>query len=419
MSYAPPLAETLAASSRAIARVLNGESLSEALPAGRQPGVQDVVYGTLRDYGVADVILARLLRRPATDVGVHALLLCALRELRRDRAAAYTVVDQAVSACVALGFGTAKGLVNAVLRNYLRRRDELERHAIAGEVGRFCHPQWWIDRLRESYPDSWQSVLEAGNTHPPMTLRINRRRVERDVYLQRLQAAGIDADAIGMSGVRLARPMPVADVPGFAAGEVSVQDAAAQYTAPLLALADGLSVLDACAAPGGKAGQILETADVRLVALDRDRARAQRIEQNLARLDLVADVHVADAKDVDAWWDGACFDRILLDAPCTGSGVVRRHPDIKWLRRESDIASFAVQQRQLLDALWRVLARDGKFLYATCSVFPEENRLQITDFLTRHPDARLLPALLPRDGQLLPDSEHDGFYYALLEKARG
>jgi 16S rRNA (cytosine967-C5)-methyltransferase len=213
--------------------------------------------------------------------------------------------------------------------------------------------------------------------------------------------------------------MPVADVPGFAAGEVSVQDAAAQHTAPLLALVDGLSVLDACAAPGGKAGQILETADVRLVALDRDRARAQRIEQNLARLDLAADVRVADAKDVDRWWDGACFDRILLDAPCTGSGIVRRHPDIKWLRRESDLASFTVQQRQLLEALWRVLASDGKFLYATCSVFPEENRSQIADFLARHPDARLLPISVPGDGQLLPDPEHDGFYYALLEKARG
>ena len=419
MTYAPPLAETLVASSRIIARVLGGESLSETMPAVRQPAVRDTIYGTLREYGVADAILARLLRRPVTDAVVHALLLCALRELRRDRSAAYTVVDQAVSACAALGFAAANGLVNAVLRNYLRRRDELERHAVAGEVGRYRHPQWWIDRLRKAYPDDWQAALDAGNMHPPMTLRVNRRRVDRNLYLQQLHAAGIDADAIGTSGVRLARPMPVSEVPGFAAGEVSVQDAAAQYAASLLAPADGMSVLDACAAPGGKTGHILEAADVHLVALDRDRTRAQRIEQNLTRLDLTADVRVADARSIDEWWDGALFDRILLDAPCTGSGVVRRHPDIKWLRREADVASFAGQQRQLLEALWRVLACDGKFLYATCSVFPEENRLQIVDFLAQHPEARLLPTSLPRNGQLLPDAERDGFYYALLEKNRG
>ena len=416
MSASPALAEIYIEAARAVARVRQGESLSEALPAGRHPAVQDYVYGTLRDYGVGDALLAHLLRRPASDPLVHALLLCALHALRRERRPAHTLVDQAVSACAGLQVGAAKGLVNAVLRNFLRRRDELERLVAADEVAHYRHPRWWIERLRAQYPAHWSAILEAGNGRPPMTLRVNRRRVARDAYLARLREAGLEAEAVGADGVQLARPRPVAELPGFAEGEVSVQDAGAQHAAPLLDLADGLRVLDACAAPGGKTGHLLESADVDLLALDQHPARAERIVQNLARLGLTATVRVADAGAVDEWWDGRFFDRVLLDAPCTGSGVVRRHPDIKWLRRETDIGGFVVQQRRLLDALWWVLAQGGKLLYVTCSVFAEENRLQIADFLARHPDARALPDAPAHDGQLLPTPGHDGFYYASLAK---
>lgn len=416
MSHSPPLSETLTLSSRAVARVLHGDSLADALPAVRRPGVQNLVYGTLRDYGAGDAVLARLLRRPAVDPGVHALLLCALRELRHEHTASHTVVNQAVAACSALGFGAAKGLVNAVLRNYGRKRDELEESLADDEVSRYRHPQWWIDRLKIAYPDTWPGILEAGNSHPPMTLRVNRRRTTPAAYLQRLQSLGIDAEMVGASGIRLVQPRPVADVPGFAEGDVSVQDAAAQHAALLLDLSDDARVLDACAAPGGKSAHILEAAAVRLVALDQNAARAGRIEQNLARLGGTADIRIADAGAPDTWWDGVPFERILLDAPCTGSGVVRRHPDIKWLRREADIAGFVGQQRRLLHALWRALAPGGKFLYATCSVFPEENDLQIAAFIAQHSDAHRLTLPLPRDGQLLPDPAHDGFYYALLQK---
>lgn len=399
-----------------MARVLRGDSLSEALPPGRHAAVQDYVYGTLREYGIGDALLAQLLRRPAADPEVRALLLCALHGLRRERRPAHTLVDQAVRACACLGAVAAKGLVNAVLRNYLRRREELEGSIAADEVARHQHPSWWIARLRAQYPDAWSGVLEAGNAHPPMTLRVNGRRLTRDAYLARLTHAGIEAETVGASGVRLARPCPVHELPGFAEGEVSVQDAAAQHAAPLLALADGQRVLDACAAPGGKTGHLLESAEIDLLALDQNPSRVARIEQNLERLGLRATVQVADAAALDDWWDGQPFDRVLLDAPCTGSGVVRRHPDIKWLRREADIAGFAAQQRRLLEALWRVVAQGGTLLYVTCSVFAEENRLQIADFLARHADARLCRVPLPHDGQLLPDTGHDGFYYALLAK---
>jgi len=412
----PPLADLFADAARAVAAVLDGASLSEALPADRHPAVQDLVYGTLREYGRGDAWLAQLLRRPLNDVAVRALLLCALHALRSERRAAHTVVDQAVRACAQLGHAAAKGLVNAVLRNALRRRAALEQALERDEAARYAHPRWWIERLRRDYPDVWAQILEAGNGHPPMTLRVNRRRLSREAYLQHLREAGIEACAVGDYGIRLARPRPVHALPGFDEGDVSVQDAAAQYAAPLLDLEPGQRVLDACAAPGGKTAQLLETADLDLLALDRDPARAGRIEQNLRRLHLHAEVRVADAGEPEAWWDGRPYDRVLLDVPCTGSGVVRRHPDIKWLRRESDIAGFAAQQRRLLNALWRVLRRGGKLLYITCSVFAEENRLQIADFLARHTDARPLPTALPREGQLLPNDEHDGFYYALLEK---
>jgi 16S rRNA (cytosine967-C5)-methyltransferase len=420
VTLTPALSDVLAGASRVVARVLAGASLNAALDgdalAASRPAVQDLAYATLRDYGAPQALLATLARKAIPDRAVRALLLCALHELRHERRATHTVVDEAVTACAKLGHGAARGFVNALLRNYLRRREALEADARSSEVGRLAYPQWWIDRLRRAQPHDWEAILDAGNARPPMTLRVNRRRLDADAYLARLDAQGIAATRVGDWAVRLARPRGVHELPGFREGEVSVQDAGAQRAAPLLDVRDGMHVLDACAAPGGKTGHLAELASLDLLAVDRDAARVPRIEANLARLGLAGTVRVADAGDPDAWWDGRPFDRILLDAPCSASGVVRRHPDIKWLRRESDLAGFESQQARLLDALWRVLAPDGKLLYATCSVFAEENEAVVDAFLARRPDACRLPLPGLGGGQLLPGSEHDGFFYAAFSR---
>jgi 16S rRNA (cytosine967-C5)-methyltransferase len=420
VTLTPPLAEVLAGASRAVARVLGGASLTVALdegaPGTARAAVQDLAYATLRDYGAPQAIIAALAREPIPDRGVQALLLCALHELRHERRAPHTVVDEAVTACAKLGHGAARGLVNALLRNYLRRREALEADARRSETGRFGYPQWWIDRVRRAHPQDWEAVLAVGNAHPPMTLRVNRRRVTVDGYLARLAGAGIGAARIGESAVRLEKPRRVDELPGFVDGDVSVQDAGAQLAAPLLDARNRMRVLDACAAPGGKTAHLAELADLDLLAIDRDAARVPRIAANLERIGCAATVRVAAAGEPDAWWDERPFDRILLDAPCSASGVVRRHPDIKWLRRAADLAGFAREQARLLDALWRVLAADGKLLYATCSVFAEENEAVVDAFLARCPDARRLPLRGLGDGRLLPDGEHDGFFYAAFAK---
>lgn len=402
--------------SQILARVYAGESLAEA--GALEPAVQDLCYASLRDYGYLDALITALLHKPLTDAKLRALFCCALREIQRGRATEFTVVNETVKACAQLGHAAAKPLVNGVLRNYLRRRDEIEAQAQTTEPGRWRHPQWWIDAVKAAYPQNWRNILDAGNQHPPMSLRVNRRRSDAGQVLKELIDAGIGARHLGAETLFLDRARPAAQIPGFAEGVLSVQDAAAQHAARLLDVADGMHVLDACAAPGGKTAHILECAQVELLALDRDPRRAARIEDNLRRLGLRATVRTADAVALETWWRGESFDRILLDAPCSASGVARRHPDIKWLRRAEDIPAFAAQQAALLEALWRVLSPGGKLLYATCSVFPEENRRQVEAFTSRHKEARLLPLPpeLPSDGQLLPDAQHDGFYYALMMK---
>jgi 16S rRNA (cytosine967-C5)-methyltransferase len=316
----------------------------------------------------------------------------------------------------------AKGLVNAVLRGFLRRRAELRAASQRADTGRYSYPQWWVEKIRAQYPEQYAAVLEAGNRHAPLTLRVNTRRISRENYLARLTAEGITAAAFETQAVVLDKPMPVEKLPGFTEGLVSVQDASAQRAALLLDTHHGMRVLDACAAPGGKTAHLLELADITLTALDDSAERLTRVQSNLDRLGLAATTRCGDARDPAAWWDGTHFDRILADVPCSGSGVTRRHPDIKWLRRSSDIAKFAQTQQDIIDALWRLLAAGGKFLYVTCSVFREENHHQTARFLQRHPDAQLQP-LPPTDfapdlaGQILPDARHDGFYYALLLKA--
>jgi 16S rRNA (cytosine967-C5)-methyltransferase len=419
-----PLAEALAAAAALVARVATGRSLSaelervgvESAPAPRA-ALADLCYGTLRRYGRSQALVAALSRRPgAADPLVEALLWCAFYALESGRYADYTVVDQAARACGLLQRAGAKGYVNALLRNFLRSRAGIEARIGTDAAARYWHPNWWIERLRAAYPADWESVLAAGNTHPPMCLRVNARKSSTEAYAARLAAEGLAARRVGAAALLLERPVPVDRLPGFAAGEVSVQDAGAQRAAALLDLRAGQRVLDACAAPGGKSAHILETAEVSLTALDIEPSRCADVARNLARLGLEAQLRAADCSEPESWWDGAAFDRILADVPCTASGVARRHPDIKWLRRASDAAAFAARQARLLDALWRTLAPGGKLLYVTCSVFPEENGAVIDDFAARTPEARRASLADGGPSQWLPGSEHDGFFFSLLEK---
>ena len=420
------LGNALRTSAELIAEVVGGTTLTEALarlwavrpatPAGVRGAILDLTYGTLRDYGRQDFILGKLLQKPLPEP-VQSLLRVALHRLAVRPDTAHTVVDQAVSAAATLLGGKFKGVANGVLRNALRQAGELAHAADADMVAEHRHPPWWIRRLKSQYPKKWRTILAAGNTHPPMALRVNPLRASDDEVLADFAAAGIATTRLAPGTLLLDQPLSVSRIPGFAEGCVSVQDAGAQHAGRHLDLADGQRVLDACAAPGGKSAHILESADVALTALDTDPLRARRITENLARLGLAAEVKAADCRNLDAWWDGRPFDRILADVPCSASGVVRRNPDIKWLRRSDDIPRFAAQQAEILEALWQTLAPGGKMLYATCSVFADENGDQIAAFAARHPDCRRLPIAGQLDCQYLPCADHDGFFYALLEKA--
>ncbi len=409
------LASALLQAARIHLAVLAGQSLADG-QLGRvevvaRPAVQDLVYGSLRRYGRGDFLLGRLLSHPLAAEDIRCLLLVALYRLETRPEAAHTVVDQAVRAAGELAGGRFCGLVNGVLRNYLRREAELLAALAADSLASSQHPAWWLAELQQAYPEDWPAIVAAGNAPPPMALRVNPRRGSRAEYLDRLAAEDIAARPLGEAGLALDRPLPVERLPGFAAGLVSVQDPGAQRAAELLDPAPGSRVLDACAAPGGKTAHLLERADLDLLALDLKPARCRRVTANLERLGLDAAVLAADCACPDRWWDGRPFDAILADVPCTASGVVRRHPDAKWLRRAEDIASFAASQARILDALWPLLRPGGKLLYATCSLFPAENSEQVARFLARQP-----LACRRHEEQLLPTAEHDGFYYCLLNK---
>src|SRR5580698_1803022 len=383
-------------------------SAPEGSAAAARGAVQDISYRTMRRLATADWLIAKLVKK-APPPHVANLLACALALLAdAEETAAYapfTVVDQAVNAIAARReFSFAKGLVNAVLRSFLREREALLAAAQDDEVARWNYPAWWIDAVRKAWPDNWQDVLATGNTQGPLTLRVNARHSTVDAYLQVLQNHHIDATRVGDHAVRLATPMPVDRIPGFDDGVVSVQDAGAQLAAQWLGARDGMRVLDACAAPGGKTSHVLELARVELIALESDAGRARRIGENLQRLKLEAEIRVGDAGDPSAWSDGDPFDRILADVPCSASGIVRRHPDIRWLRRPSDIAALVEEQRRILAALWPLVATGGELLYVTCSIFPEEGELQAQWFGAVHEDAVRLHA----PGQLLPTASRAG-----------
>lgn len=424
------LAFALLGAASSVARVWNGTTLPQALsdvfhaydatPQARG-AIQDIAYRTMRQLGRSETLLAMMTSK-SPEPPMLAGLLCAALALLDPLAGtqppyeAFTVVDQAVGAAAAHpDFAHAKAMVNAVLRRFLREKEALLAAALPQPLARWNYPQWWIDAVRAAYPQQWQDILQAGNRQPPLTLRVNLRKTSVEAYLQTLAAAGIEATRVGPLALRLAQAMNVAQIPGFEQGVVSVQDAGAQLAAPLLDLHDGMRVLDACAAPGGKSGHILETADVDLTALDVDGRRLARVDQNLQRLGLHATVKTGAAEAV-TWWDGRQYDRILADVPCTASGIVRRHPDIRWLRRKSDTHQLATLSTKILDNLWQMLRPDGKLLFVTCSLWPQESEAQAAAFAARHGAVRL-----DAPGQLLPTSgagqDHDGLFYALFQKA--
>ncbi|MEP6876516.1 MAG: 16S rRNA (cytosine(967)-C(5))-methyltransferase RsmB [Burkholderiales bacterium] len=433
-SHALPLATLLNHTADAVQAVRAGQSLNTVLarcPGPARPGTQSLSFQVLRWLGSAQVLRALLAPKPPAPA-VDALLLTALALLWPDGGAPYpahTLVDQAVAAANQRARHSA-GFINAVLRRFLREQDALVAKALNDSLARFNHPAWWIERLQRDWPGQSAAILDADNQHPPMTLRVNARRGDAPSYVARLATQGIAAHAIGPQAVLLDRPRPVTQLPGFADGDVSVQDAAAQLAAPLLLGAGlpGPRVLDACAAPGGKTAHLLELADLDVLALDSDPARLHRVDDTLSRLGLRARTLAGDAADPAAWWDGEPFDAILLDAPCSAAGIVRRHPDVRWLRRSTDIATLATLQGRLLDALWPLLKPGGRLLFCTCSVFKAEGQDQIDAFLQRQPDAG--PATSPPSpGHLLPLPDNavdppvhafsaaaDGFFHALLAK---
>lgn len=435
---APALWRQLQHTARVVQATVAGQSMTaqlEAVPTPLRPGVQALSFHVLRQFGRARALRDLLApRRPAP--AADALLCSALALCADDSRAPYpshTLVNQAVEAARQQRSTQGQAaFINACLRRFLREREALLTQVADAVEARWNHPLWWVQRLQADYPEHWERLLAHAQVPAPMTLRVNRLRTSVAEYQQRLQAAGLAPGcAVGAQGIELAQPVPVQRLPGFAEGDASVQDAAAQLAAPLLL--GGLStqrplrVLDACAAPGGKTGHLLELRpDAQVLALELDPARVERIHQNLQRLGLSAQVRAADAARPQDWWDGQPFDAILLDAPCTASGIVRRHPDVRWLRRPEDSGQLARTQAALLQALWPLLAPGGRLLYCTCSLFHAEGQAVIEAFLARNTEASLQPS----PGHLIPSvapvgvsvgdnplGEHDAFYYALLDKA--
>jgi 16S rRNA (cytosine967-C5)-methyltransferase len=432
-----PLWQLLQAAAQVALAVQNGRSMTaalEAVPKDLRPGVQALSFQTMRWWGRA-LALRKCLARKAPPAQADALLCTALALSWQDDLAPYpvhTLVNQAVEAARRHKDMRAQApFVNACLRRFLREREALIAQTDTDLTALWNHPAWWVKRLQTDHPQDWQSILQAAQSAAPMTLRVSPGHSTVQAYLQVLEAQGIAAKAVAEFGVQLFKAVPVHQLPGFSEGHVSVQDAAAQLAAPLLLNGlkpshQGLRLLDACAAPGGKTGHLLEChPEAQVLALDVDPVRCERIQQNLDRLKVKAQIVAADAAQPADWWDGQSFDGILLDAPCTASGIGRRHPDVRWLRRESDVAQLAAIQAKLLKALWPLVKPGGRLLYCTCSVFKAEGESQIQTFVQHNTDAQILPS----PGHLTPSiatsvtslrdnvmGEHDGFYYALLEK---
>ncbi|MHA6614381.1 16S rRNA (cytosine(967)-C(5))-methyltransferase RsmB [Photobacterium damselae] len=421
-----------AAAAQVIYQVVDqGQSLSTALPAAQQQIkerdqalLQEICYGVLRWLPRLESITQKLMDKPLKGKQrvFHHLILVGLYQLGYMRIPAHAAVAETVNATKNLKKPQLRGLVNAILRNYQRQQQELDAQAVSHDAGKYGHPSWLLKLLKQAYPNDVDAICAANNTKAPMWLRVNRQHHNRDEYRKLLDAEGIATELHPQAGdaLRLLSPCDVYKLPGFEQGWVSVQDAAAQLAIEYLQPQAGELILDCCAAPGGKTAHILEhVPSAQVVAIDCDEHRLARVHDNLQRLNLQAKVLCADARYPDKWWDGDKFDRILLDAPCSATGVIRRHPDIKWLRRGEDIAALAQLQAEIFDAMWLQLKSGGTLVYATCSITPQENRDQVSAFLARTADATLIGSEATNPGrQILPGEENmDGFYYAVLQKA--
>lgn len=391
--------------------------------------IQALSYGVMRWYPRLDFIVDALLAKPLKqkDMDIKMLLLLGIYQLDKMRTAEHAAVSATVDACNTLKKSWAKHLVNAVLRRYQREQSQLEMLTNATASAHFAHPDWLIEQLKQDWPQHWSALLEKNNSSPPMHLRVNLRRGSRDDYLEKLKMRELAAESSALvdSGISLSQPVPVEQLPGFFSGDVSVQDLGAQLAVSLLDLSAGLQVLDACAAPGGKTAHIFESEPGldKLVAIDKDEHRIALLKSTQQRLGTKMQLIQADASDTDDWWDGELFDRILLDAPCSASGVIRRHPDIKMLRQSEQIARLNHDQTALLSGLWPLLKEGGRMVYATCSMFKQENDIQIEKFLHKHDDVEVLRintnwgVATDHGRQTLPTQDDtDGFYYALLQK---
>lgn len=422
------------AATLALSAVMSGQSLQQCLApledkvsSEDRAFLRDLVLGSCRYFFRLNALAKMLLSKPfdEADQDLHALLIIGLYQLTIQGKAPHAAVHATVEICDELGKGYAKGVVNACLRRFGREYESLLPPLDDNPVTATSHPKWLVKMLSKGWPDDWQTILHNNNQPAPICLRVNRRQSTRDDYLVKLNEAGIEAypTALSPDGIYLVQSTDVTQLPSFQEGMISVQDEAAQLAALFLAPQENERILDACAAPGGKTCHVLEQANAQVIALDIEEKRLERVHQNLKRLQLQAEVVCADLATPDAWWNGEAFDAILLDAPCSATGVIRRHPDIKMLRRREDIAQLAELQAKLLDTSWQLLKSNGRLLYATCSVLPQENHQQISAFLERTPDAKLIS--LPEIGktdhdigrQLFPQiNGHDGFYYALLMK---
>lgn len=414
----------------------NHQSLTEVLQSpkllkleGRDQGlVRDLCFGCMRWHERLSAILKVLMSKPlkATDKDIECVLRIGLYQILYQRTPEHASVSEAVNATRELKKQWAGKLVNGVLRTFIRERERILDQVDTSPSTRYAFPEWLLKRIKKAYPQEWEAIVQASNEHPPFTIRVNQQQFSTEQYQKLLAEADIKSSTVPEvpSALVIDAPILVSSLPNFATGAASVQDAAAQLSALLLNPQTGELILDACAAPGGKTGHLLESAPhLKVLALDSSAKRLEQVTQNLARLQLKAEIKAADAGDIKSWWDGKPFDRILLDAPCSATGVVRRHPDIKYLRKDSDIAALKAEQARLLSALWGTLKSGGILLYVTCSLLPEENTEQIQSFLAKTPDAQLQPLALniglgKIGRQLLPSYQGmDGFYYALLRKA--
>lgn len=380
-----------------------------------------LAYGAIRFLGENQFFIRKLINKKITNKKIEALLCVALFQLNHDQSNDFTIVNEAVEAAKFINKSWAGSFVNGVLRNFIRQKDNLKSELKNDEEAFYSYPLWWIRLIKEAYNKDWESILLNGNKHPPLTLRINVRKINLKQYEEKLKSESIKYRVLGDIALELTQPIPVEKIPGFIEGEVSVQDFGAQLAAKLLDLKDGQVCLDACSAPGGKTGHMLEIADIELVSIDQQKERLYKVKENLERLQLHAHLKCADLLAIKSWWNDKLFDRILLDTPCSASGVVRRHVDIKWLRRPRDIEMFAKQQKIMLQAMWQLLKKGGKLLYATCSIFPDENQRVIDDFIKEHSDAKEVKWSVDSkyskyENQLIPSENHDGFFYALFEK---